>query len=101
MGQAVWSNKINALDKQKILESLRLPQNTGPANWWLTEFEDQWQYGIAPDDLYFARNLDQKTIKKVASATGPWPMDISIFVIAIAGVSPSLNRRLRRFRRRD
>lgn len=59
-----WANKLGAEDRKKALELLKLPENTGPAEWWLTKFEDQWPYRAAPADVYFARGADQNAIKR-------------------------------------
>jgi hypothetical protein len=58
-GKAVWSQKIAASDRRRILVQLKLPQSTGPRVWWLTEFEDKWAYRPAPGDLTFSRSRDQ------------------------------------------
>ena len=36
----VWANKVQDADRDKVLELLKLPKETAPASWWLTEFED-------------------------------------------------------------
>jgi hypothetical protein len=43
---------------------LKLPENTGPAEWWLTEFEDPWPYATAPSVLYFSPSADHGTLKR-------------------------------------
>src|SRR5262249_49632924 len=43
-GEVAWANKISAADRTRLLELLRLPPTAGPAQWWLTEFEDNWAY---------------------------------------------------------
>lgn len=63
-GQAVWSNKLDAGARRRALELLKLPDTTGPAAWWLTEFEDHWPYKVAPSDLTFAKAPDQTTLAR-------------------------------------
>jgi hypothetical protein len=53
-GQAVWSDTLTPENRRTLLELLKLPANTGPASWWLTEFEDRWPYRAAPADVYFS-----------------------------------------------
>src|SRR5206468_3750680 len=53
-GKVAWAGKIKAEDRKKVLEQLKLPESTGPAECWLTEFEDAWPYKVAPADVYFA-----------------------------------------------
>lgn len=63
-GSVAWSNKMTAADRTHLLELLRLPETTGPADYWLTEFEDNWPYRAAPADLYFAKDDNQQTVKR-------------------------------------
>jgi len=63
-GRVAWAGQVKAEDKAKLLELLKLPPETGPATWWLTEFEDQWPYKVAPADVYFAKAKDQSSIKR-------------------------------------
>jgi hypothetical protein len=94
-GKPVWSNKVSAEDRKKVLEQLKLPPSTGPAEWWLTEFEDDWPYAMAVGDLYFSRDRDQRKIKRhsYAAAEKPnWPTDACFYVIAAALVVPPMAR---------
>ena len=84
---------------QKLLELLKLPPNTGPATWWLTEFEDPWPYQAAPADVYFSRDPNQRTVHRepiIQYVSAGWPRDGSIYAIAIAVVLPPLVCRIRR-----
>ena len=63
-GQVAWAGKVKAADRAKLLEHLKLPATTGPANWWLTEFEDAWPYRVAPADLYFSRAAKQDDVRR-------------------------------------
>jgi hypothetical protein len=67
-GKAVWSNALPAAEKETLLGLLKLPPSSGPAQWWLTEFEDRWPYGIAPGDLYFAPARTQAPVLRWADA---------------------------------
>ena len=60
-GEAVWANDITK-HKASLLQSLKLPDSTGPKTWWLTEFEDQWKYEKAAGDVYFSPDSEQTTI---------------------------------------
>jgi len=97
-GKAVWSKPLSAGDRKQILESLKLPLTTGPAQWWLTEFEDNWPYALAPADLYFWRDRDQKTIQRAANVerrTPGWPTDVWVYALAAALTVPPVARKLR------
>jgi Uncharacterized protein conserved in bacteria (DUF2330) len=63
-GQAVWAGKVKSEDRKNLLRSLKLPQTTGPAEWWLTEFEDRWPYQVAPADVIFSRSDTQEEIRR-------------------------------------
>jgi hypothetical protein len=101
-GEVVWANKLTPADRKKALELLKLPDRTGPATWWLTEFEDHWPYQSAPADLYFSRSRDQKTVKRPPVydyASTAWPTDIMAYALAVVVVGPPLLRRVRRGRK--
>jgi Uncharacterized protein conserved in bacteria (DUF2330) len=63
-GNVVWAGQMKQEDRAKVLELLRLPQATGLPSWWLTEFEDNWPYQVAPADVHFSRSEDQSTVKR-------------------------------------
>ncbi|HLW68745.1 MAG TPA: DUF2330 domain-containing protein [Gemmataceae bacterium] len=98
-GKAAWANKLSPADRAKTLELLNLPATTGPAEWWLTEFEDPWPYRTAPADLYFSRSPNQNGIKRppiIEYVSTSWPTDGAAYAIAGALVLPPLVRRIRR-----
>jgi hypothetical protein len=90
-GEAVWAGKLRAEDRAKLLQSLKLPEDSGPAEWWLTEFEDNWNYRIAPADLYFSRDPNQTTVRRapiveyVSVPPAPDVMAGAIVVIIVLG----------------
>lgn len=90
-GRVAWSDKMNSADRTKLLEQLKLPETTGPAEYWLTEFEDYWPYRAAPADVFFALDADQSIqhrdpiILYVQSRSGT---DVSLALLAAAVVGP-------------
>jgi hypothetical protein len=101
-GRVAWANKLSAEDRRQVLELLKLPQTTGPAEWWLTEFEDDWPYRAAPGDVYFRRAADQRPVKRppiVEYTSSAWPTDIMACALAVAVVAPPMLRRARRRRK--
>lgn len=62
--KAVWSNKLDAAARKTALESLKIAEASTPAEWWLTEFEDNWPYTVAPGDVYFSADANQNTLKR-------------------------------------
>jgi hypothetical protein len=97
-GHVAWANELRPEDRKKLLGMLRLPETTGPAEWWLTEFEDPWPYQPAPADVYFARDGDQNPVKRppvfeyTASAL---PTDVTAYAIGAVLLLPPVFRRLR------
>jgi hypothetical protein len=101
-GQVAWANKLQASDRKKTLELLNLPQTTGPAQWWLTEFEDNWPYRMAPADLYFSPDADQRTVKRepnILYVSSPWPTDVTVYAFAAVLILPPFFRRVASRRR--
>jgi len=98
-GRVAWANKLTPADSAKTLAMLKLPETTGPAEWWLTEFEDNWPYRVAPADLYFSRSDDQGPVKRppiIEYVSTSWPFDVTAIALAAVVVGPPLLRRVRR-----
>jgi hypothetical protein len=98
-GFAAWAGKVNADDRKKVLDLLKLPEKTGPADWWLTEFEDDWPYRVAPSDLYFARNANQSEVRRppiIEYVSSFWPADAMVYALGMVMMIPLLSRRFRR-----
>ncbi|MCE9612279.1 MAG: DUF2330 domain-containing protein [Chthoniobacter sp.] len=58
-GRVVWSGDITA-HRAGLLRDLKLPADTGPAQWWLTQFDDNWPYARARGDVNFSRNVNRR-----------------------------------------
>jgi hypothetical protein len=98
-GRVAWANKLSAADRAKTLEMLKLPETAGPAEWWLTEFEDNWPYRVAPADVYFSRDDNQATVKRppiIEYVSTSWPVDLTAIALAAIVVGPPLIRRVRK-----
>lgn len=63
-GQTVWANQLTAEQRGQLLQQLKLPADSLPTNWWLTEFEDHSSPRPGTDDVYFARSVDQSTVER-------------------------------------
>jgi Uncharacterized protein conserved in bacteria (DUF2330) len=63
-GKVAWAGQLTQDQRKNVLELLRLPESTGPANWSLTEFEDRWPYKVAPADLYFSPSPVQTNVRR-------------------------------------
>jgi len=91
-GRAVWSQPLESEQRVTLLENLNLPKSTGPAKAWLTEFVDNWPYGQAPGDVYFAKSADQGKL----SISSKEPFDPTLIVaLGVVLVFPVLQRKFR------
>jgi hypothetical protein len=94
-GKVAWAGKLADHQRTVVLEQLKLPADTGPKDFYLTEFEDHWPYKVAPADLYFAAAKDQSDVERppvyVSREAGG---DVSLAVlIALAFAIPLWKRR--------
>ena len=64
-------------------EQLHLPESTGPANWWLTEFEDSGLAKPAPADVYFSpdENYTRKRPSIILYVKVSQPADGGVFLV--------------------
>jgi hypothetical protein len=95
-GETAWANRLSPADRTKVLDQLKLPEKTGPATWWLTEFEDNWPYRSAPADVYFSRAPTQDTVERepiIEYVAAPWPTDMTAYALAGFVILPPLFRR--------
>lgn len=102
-GKVAWANQVSAEDRKKTLDLLKLPETAGPASWFMTEFEDAWQYRIAAGDVYFAKSNSQDTLTRppiIHYVIPPWPTDITFYAIVAVIVGPVIYSRWRRRKRR-
>jgi Uncharacterized protein conserved in bacteria (DUF2330) len=101
-GRVVWSGRVSPQNRTLLLDQLRLPVATGPTDWWLTEFEDNWPYKSAPADVYFSRDPDQREQKRapiVEYVAVPRPPDGSAFLMVGAVALTAFVPRWRRWTR--
>ena len=101
-GTVAWAGKLTAENRKTLLEHLKLPETTGPQEWYLTEFEDPWPYKVAPSDLFFSRSATQTDVRRqpiVRYVSTTYPTDIALCMMAVAALAPSLAGRWRRWRR--
>ncbi len=87
-GQAERSGRNRWLigDRTSLLNKLGLPLDSGPAKYWLTEFEDRWRYEIAPSDLYFSKSKENIPIDKPPVQRYSQSGSGSFSLLAIVGV---------------
>jgi Uncharacterized protein conserved in bacteria (DUF2330) len=100
-GKVVWANKVAAADREKLLEVLKLPKETAPANWHLTEFEDHSTPRPGTDDVYFGPSDDQAPVERPPSiifAARPFPDDTVGYALVACVLVPWGRRRWRAWR---
>ena len=100
-GTVAWANLLSAQQRADVLRMLKLPEDTGPAKMWLTEFEHDWPYAVAPSDLQFVHALDQRSVKRppiIDYVAAPRSQDVTLFAFAALVVLRPLFRRFRRSR---
>lgn len=98
-GRTAWAGHVSPADRDKVLGLLELPATTGPAEWWLTEFEDNWPYKPAPADVYFARDPSQTDVRRepiIQYVSARHPPDGSFYLLAAAVTFGPLFTRMRR-----
>ena len=101
-GRVAWAGKLKEHDRDKVLELLGLPTGTGPDEWWLTEFEDNWAYRVAPANVYFSVAADQSTVKRppiIEYVSSGSPPDLTAYALAVVLVVWPASRMMRRGRR--
>jgi hypothetical protein len=95
-GTVAWANRLTPEHRQKLLGMLKLPDQTGPAQWWLTEFENDWPYQPAPADVYFSRDTDQDPVERepiIEYVAAPLPTDVAMLaLVGFVGLAPLVRR---------
>jgi hypothetical protein len=91
-GRTVWANAVSDAERTNLLGKAKLPADTSPARWWLTEFEDRSSPRPGTDEVYFTSAADQSTVARqprvvTTYATPGWfrPLVYGLPVILIAG----------------
>jgi hypothetical protein len=100
-GNVVWANKIEATDREKLLDLCKLPKTTGPASWWLTEFEDWSSPRPGTADLFFSTAADQNAVERpphIQYVSAGWSNGLMWYALACTMVVPCVVRRMRQKR---
>jgi hypothetical protein len=98
-GEVAWANQVKAEDRKQLLKLLKLPAKTGPASWWLTEFEDHSSPREGDADVYFVRSEDQRTVERaphIRYVSAALPGCVMCYALAAYLVVPCLVRHWRR-----
>jgi hypothetical protein len=99
-GQTAWANKLDGKIRQHLLEVLKMPKETPPAEWWLTEFEDRSSPRPGNLDLYFEPSADQAPVERPPHIqyVGVSRPDVMSVALAVCLVVPPVLRAWRRRR---
>jgi Uncharacterized protein conserved in bacteria (DUF2330) len=100
-GLVAWANKVPADDREKVLKLLKLPAETPPASWWLTEFEDHSSPRPGTADVYFSASEDQTTVERpphIKYVGSRVPDCLMCYALAAYMLLPCLVRHARRKR---
>jgi hypothetical protein len=100
-GQVAWANRLEAADREKLLQLLKLPAKTPPASWWLTEYEDQSSPRPGAVDIYFSPSEDQGTVARpdeIQYVSGALPGCVMCYALVGYLLAPCLVRHWRRRR---
>ncbi len=62
-----WAHTLTAAQREKCLESLKIPANETPDTWYLTEFEDHSSPRMGYDEFYFKESKDQESVFRAPS----------------------------------
>ncbi len=97
-GKVAWAGRVKIQDRNKVLEMLKLPETTGPAEWWMTEFEDNWPYRVARADVTFTRDPNQGTTTRppIIQYVSTGARDVMFLALMAIVVTPTLFRLVRR-----
>ncbi len=94
-GKVAWSGKLKARERSRIYQLLKLPEASDPMPFWLTEFEDNWSYQLAPADVYFTRAANQDAVKRepiVRYVSSRYPTDVALYAMVAIAFVPALVR---------
>jgi len=83
--KVAWAGKVKDADRLAVLKLLNLPETTGPAQWFLTEFENNWRYQAAPGDVYFSRSGNQDAVHRepvIQYVSSFMPTDVTVYALA-------------------
>ncbi len=98
-GRVVWANKVESSGRENVLRLLKLGEDTPPASWWLTEFEDRSSPRPGTDDVYFSRDQEQDPVERppiIQYVKAELPGDVMGCALALYILVPRLLRSWRR-----
>ena len=99
-GTVAWANKIESGDREKILDQVKLPNDTPPQSWWLTEFEDRSSPRPGKADVWFSPTTNDPVERppQIQYVANPIPDCVMSYALVAYLAIPGLVRHLRRRR---
>lgn len=63
-GRTAWSDKVQNAERADVIAKAKLPENAGPKEWHLTEFEDRSSPRPGTDEVYFKVSENQDAVAR-------------------------------------
>jgi hypothetical protein len=102
-GKTAWAGQLTAWKREELLKLLKLPAQTPPESWWLTEFEDHSSPRSGTTDVFFSPSEDQGPVERephIRYVSGSVPDCFMCYALAAYMFVPCLVRHFRRQRGR-
>lgn len=97
-GKVVWAGRMVDANRGSLLRQLKMSEETPPASWWVTEFEDHSSPRPGTDDVIFTRGENQKPVERppvVQVVSADLPGCVMCYALALYVIVPRLLRRRR------
>jgi hypothetical protein len=82
-GEVVWFNSVDEETRAKVLRQVKLPGDTGPEEWRLTEFEDTSSPRQGNADVTFVRDGNQETVERTPNVVYTEPSVLDYVLAAL------------------
>ncbi len=82
-GQTVWADQLQDAERSEVIAKAKLPAESGPKTWFVTEFEDRSSPRPGVDELYFSTSANQATVARPPiiewrESNTPWVIGLAI-----------------------
>jgi hypothetical protein len=97
--RAVWSDRLVDANRESLLRQLKMTEQTPPASWRVTEFEDRSSPRPGGEDVYFSRDEDQSHLERppiYQYVSARLPGCVMCYALALYVIVPRLLRLRRR-----
>jgi hypothetical protein len=97
--RVVWSDRLVDANRESLLRQLKMSEETAPATWRVTEFEDRSSPRPGGEDVYFAHDDNQSQVERppiVQYVSTHLPGCVMCYALALYVLVPRLLRLRRR-----